>query len=109
MSRRPGTLGEVNRLAAHPAFDLQNPNKVYALLGGFSRNQVRFHTADGSGYAFLADQILALDRLNAQVAARLARAFDRWRRFDAGRQNAPKRCWSASGTPRDSPRTRSRL
>ena len=40
-----------------------------------------------SGYAFLADEILALDRLNPQVAARLARAFDRWRRFDPGRQD----------------------
>ena len=47
---------------------------------------MRFHAADGGGYAFLADQVIALDPLNPQVAARLARAFDRWRKFDAGRQ-----------------------
>jgi aminopeptidase N len=47
---------------------------------------VRFHAADGSGYAFLADQVIALDAINPQVAARMARGFDRWRKFDAGRQ-----------------------
>ncbi|HEX7045269.1 MAG TPA: aminopeptidase N [Burkholderiales bacterium] len=86
-SRRPETLAEVKRLTAHPAFSLRNPNKVYALIGGFSQgNHVRFHAADGSGYAFVAEQVIALDRLNPQVAARMARAFDRWRKFDPGRQ-----------------------
>jgi aminopeptidase N len=87
ISRLPGTLAEVQRLTAHPAFSLRNPNKVYALIGGFAMaNHVRFHAADGSGYAFLADQVIALDKLNPQVAARMARAFDRWKRFDPGRQ-----------------------
>jgi hypothetical protein len=75
--------------AEHPAFDLHNPNKVYALLNTFGNNHVRFHAADGSGYRFLAEQIGQLDPLNPQVAARLARRFDRWRKFDAaGRQHA---------------------
>jgi len=87
MSRLPDTLGHVTQLLAHPAFSMKNPNKVYALIGGFSQgNHVRFHAADGSGYAFLADQVIALDKLNPQVAARMARGFDRWRKFDAGRQ-----------------------
>jgi aminopeptidase N len=86
-SRLSGTLTEVRRLLAHPAFSLKNPNKVYALVGGFTlANHVRFHAADGGGYAFLADQVIALDRLNPQVAARMARGFDRWKKFDAGRQ-----------------------
>jgi aminopeptidase N len=86
-ARLPGTLVEARRLLAHPAFSLKNPNKVYALVGGFAlANHVHFHAADGAGYAFLADQVIALDRLNPQVAARMARAFDRWRKFDAGRQ-----------------------
>jgi aminopeptidase N len=71
----------------HPAFNLKNPNKVYALIGGFRGNQVRFHAADGSGYAFLADQVIALDSINPQVAARMVRGFDRWRKFDARRQS----------------------
>ncbi|MBK5913548.1 aminopeptidase N [Rhodocyclus purpureus] len=85
-SRRPDTLSVVRRLTKHRDFDLRNPNKVYSLLRGFGANHVRFHAADGTGYRFMAEQTLALDAINPQVAARLARAFDRWRRFDAGRQ-----------------------
>jgi aminopeptidase N len=85
-SRLPGTLAEVKRLMSHPAFSIRNPNKVYALIGAFTANHVRFHAADGSGYEFVAEQIIALDKLNPQVAARIARAFDRYRKFDEGRQ-----------------------
>jgi aminopeptidase N len=90
-SRLPNTLAEVDRLTRHEAFDLRNPNKVYALIRGFAANYVRFNAADGGGYAFLADQTIALDPLNPQVAARLARAFDRWRKFDATRQAHARR------------------
>jgi len=85
-SRLPDALGRVQRLLKHPAFDIKVPNKVYALIRTFSANHVRFHAADGGGYAFLADQIIALNALNPQVAARMARGFDRWKKFDAGRQ-----------------------
>jgi aminopeptidase N len=85
-SRRPGTLAEVAHLVGHPAFDLRNPNKVYALLRAFGSNHVRFHAADGSGYRFLSEQTCRLDAINPQVAARLARCFDRWSRLDASRQ-----------------------
>jgi len=85
-SRLPGTLARVRELLSHPAFDLKVPNKVYALIRSFAANHVRFHAADGAGYAFLADQVIALDRLNPQVAARMARGFDRWKRFDERRQ-----------------------
>ena len=80
----------MSELLSHPAFDLKVPNKVYALIRGFSANHVRFHAADGGGYAFLADQVLALNRLNPQVAARMARGFDRWKRFDPARQQKAK-------------------
>ena len=85
-SRLPGTLARVRELLGHPAFDLKVPNRVYALIRVFGANHVRFHAADGGGYAFLADQVIALDALNPQVAARMARAFDRWKKFDGGRQ-----------------------
>ena len=85
-SRLPGTLARVRELLGHPAFDLKVPNKVYALIRAFSANHVRFHAADGGGYAFLADQVIALNAINPQVAARMARGFDRWRKFDAKRQ-----------------------
>ena len=86
-SRVPGTLARVDSLTRHPAFDLRNPNKVYALLRTFGANHRHFHAADGAGYRFLAGQITALDPINPQVASRLARCFDRWKRFDAVRQS----------------------
>jgi aminopeptidase N len=86
-STLPGTLPEVERLLAHPAFQLKNPNKVRALIGAFAHaNPVRFHAADGGGYRFIAERVRELDPRNPQVAARLAGAFGRWRRFDGRRQ-----------------------
>ena len=83
----PGTVERVKKLAAHPAFDLKNPNRARALLHTFAiENPLHFHAADGSGYRWVAEQVVALDRLNPQVASRLARAFDRWKKYDAGRQ-----------------------
>jgi aminopeptidase N len=90
-SRLSGTLIRVKQLLGHPAFDLKVPNKVYALIRSFAANHVRFHAADGGGYAFLADQIIALNALNPQVAARMARAFDRWKKFDEQRKKHAKR------------------
>ncbi|HZS66660.1 MAG TPA: aminopeptidase N [Burkholderiales bacterium] len=85
-SRQTDTLARVRQLLGHPAFDLKVPNKVYALIRTFCANHVRFHAADGGGYAFLADQVIALNALNPQVAARMARGYDRWRKFDTRRQ-----------------------
>ncbi len=86
-SMRPDTLERVMALLAHPSYDRRNPNKVYALIGSFGgANPVRFHAINGGGYAFLADRIIELDAMNAQVAARLAAPFSRWRRFDPARQ-----------------------
>ena len=44
-------------------------------------NPVQFHAPDGTGYAFWAEQVIALDALNPQIASRLSRAMDRWRRY----------------------------
>ena len=91
VSKRPDTLERVIELAHHPAFNLRNPNRARSLLGVFAvRNQTRFHSSDGRGYEFLTDQILELDRINPQVAARLVGAFNQWRRFDASRQQHMK-------------------
>ena len=85
-SRRPETLATVKALTTHPAFDIGNPNKIYALIRAFGANLARFNAADGSGYTFIADQILVLHDRNPQVASRLARCFDRWTKFDSDRQ-----------------------
>jgi aminopeptidase N len=104
-SRLPGTLAEVRRLCAHAAFDIRNPNKVYALIRSFCANHVRFHASDGGGYAFAAEKIIELDALNPSVASRIARSFDRWRRFDLAHQaharKALERIRDAGATSRD--------
>jgi aminopeptidase N len=86
-SSLPGTLSDVRKLMDHPAFSIRNPNKVRSLIGAFcAGNQLRFHAADGGGYEFLADQVIVLDELNPQVAARLLAPLGQWRRFDSDRQ-----------------------
>jgi aminopeptidase N len=82
-----GTVDCVRRLMQHPAFSLTNPNKVRALLGAFAMmNPTGFHAASGAGYRLHADQVIALNGLNPQVAARMASAFNAWTRYDEGRQ-----------------------
>lgn len=85
VSFRDDTVDAVMALARHPDFTLANPNRVRALVGAFAANQRAFHDPSGRGYAFLADTLIALDRLNPQTAARLVPPLGRWRRFDAAR------------------------
>ncbi|MDR2128364.1 MAG: aminopeptidase N [Burkholderiaceae bacterium] len=70
----------VRQLAQHPDFNLRNPNRARSLLFGYCNggNSAAFHRPDGAGYAFWASHVLALDAINPQLAARLARALDRW-------------------------------
>ncbi|PPK73619.1 aminopeptidase N [Methylobacter tundripaludum] len=83
----PDTFATVQALMRHPAFDLKNPNRVRSLIGAFSQsNPLHFHAADGQGYRFLADQIIALNTLNPQIASRMVGALTSWRRYDEGRQ-----------------------
>ena len=66
---------------------MRNPNKVRSLISGFSSlNPVNFHAMDGSGYRFLADQIIELNNLNPQIASRLVTPLTRWKRYPADRQ-----------------------
>ncbi|WP_252274079.1 aminopeptidase N [Pseudomonas subflava] len=86
-SALPGGLARVQALMQHPAFTLKNPNKVRALIGAFAgQNLVNFHAADGSGYRFLADQVITLNALNPQIASRLLGPLTRWRKYDSARQ-----------------------
>jgi aminopeptidase N len=82
----PDTLDRVRALTAHPAFSIKNPNRVRALIGSFaSNNPTRFNAADGSGFDFVAQSVIDLDRINAQVAARLLAAFKSWRSLEPKR------------------------
>ncbi len=85
LSSREDTLAAVEMLARHPDFTLANPNRARALVGAFSINQRAFHDPSGRGYRFVADQLIALDKLNPQTAAKLVPPLGRWKRFDPTR------------------------
>ncbi|MFT3929960.1 MAG: aminopeptidase N [Spongiibacteraceae bacterium] len=83
----PNTLEAVQQLMQHPAFDIKNPNKVRALIGAFAAsNAVNFHRADGAGYRFLADQVITLNALNPQIAARQLAPLSKWKKYPAAAQ-----------------------
>ncbi|VAW87399.1 Membrane alanine aminopeptidase N [hydrothermal vent metagenome] len=80
-------LPTIKSLLQHDAFDIKNPNKVRAVIGSVCfANPVVFHQADGETYNFVAEQIIVLNDLNPQIAARLANAFNTWKRVDDSRQ-----------------------
>jgi aminopeptidase N len=85
-SSLPDTVKGVRALMKHPAFDIKNPNRVRSLVGAFAGNHLRFHARDGEGYRLLGETLRTLDGINPQVAARMAAAFENWRRYDPERQ-----------------------
>ncbi|KQQ27204.1 aminopeptidase [Methylobacterium sp. Leaf123] len=101
-----GTVARIRRLQGHPAFAMTNPNRVRSLVGSFSlANPTQFNRADGTGYALVAETVLALDGTNPQVAARLMTAFGPWRRLEPGRraaaETALRRIAATPGLSRD--------
>jgi aminopeptidase N len=86
--RAPEPLGDTagasfarsKALLQHPDFTLKNPNRARSLVFALcANNPAAFHRADGAGYAFWAQRVIEIDAHNPQLAARLARALDRWR------------------------------
>ncbi len=82
----PETVDNVRALMNHHAFSLANPNRVRALIGGFTANATQFNRADGAGFGLLAEVVLTLDPTNPQIAARLLTAMRSWRSLEAGRR-----------------------
>ncbi|WP_308910029.1 aminopeptidase N [Pseudokordiimonas caeni] len=86
-SRRADTVQKVRELARHPAFTLKNPNRLRSLVSSFTMlNQAGFHEAGGQGYRFLAETILAVDKINPLIAARLVAPLGRWAKLTPTRQ-----------------------
>lgn len=82
MSNHADTFSRVQSLMAHPDFNIKNPNRVYSLLRTFGGNFAQFHQMKNNPYDFYADQVIQIDKLNPQVAARLAGNFDIWTQLD---------------------------
>ncbi len=87
IASRPGTLQQVKALMHHEAFDMRNPNKVRSLISAFcNANAINFHHGSGDAYEFLADQVIALNLTNPQIASRLLTPLTRWKKFAPARQ-----------------------
>jgi aminopeptidase N len=84
----PKPAAQIETLTKHSAFTYKTPNRVYALIGGFTGgNLAGFHAADGSGYKLLADAIITLNGINPQVASRMATSFRSWKQYDLVRRD----------------------
>ncbi|WP_394147106.1 aminopeptidase N [Shewanella atlantica] len=84
-------LAQLKKLTEHPSFSFSNPNRVRSLIGAFAAaNTEQFHKIDGSGYAFLTDTIIKLNKLNPQVAARIITPLIQFKKFDQARQSLMK-------------------
>ena len=80
--RGGNVLPAVRRLLAHPDFHLRNPNRARSVIFSYcSANPGAFHRADAAGYTFWSERVIELDAINPQVAARLARALDSWKKL----------------------------
>ena len=100
------TLDTVKALMNHESFVITNPNKVRALIGAFASNPTVFHAKDGSGYDFIAEQTIAVDKINPQVAANLPVALGAWKKYDPERQEKMKAALEKIiNTPNLSPNT----
>ena len=80
------TLERVRTLMTHRGFSMSNPNRVRALIGGFSANHTQFNRADGAGFALLEEVVVTLDPTNPQIAARLLTAMRSWRSLEIARR-----------------------
>jgi aminopeptidase N len=96
----------VRKLMTHPDFTLKNPNRARSLIFSFCNgNPAQFHAPDGSGYEFWVEQVIALNKLNPQVAARLVRTLDHWKKFEPAlkrqMQTALQKIASTKGLSKD--------
>jgi aminopeptidase N len=81
----------VKQLMNHPDFKASNPNRFRSLVFSYcSGNPAAFHRLDAAGYVFWSEQVLAIDGANPQVAARLARALERWKKLAEPYQSAAR-------------------
>jgi aminopeptidase N len=80
--RAGNVLPTVRQLMIHPDFHLKNPNRARSVIFSYcSANPGAFHRTDAAGYVFWSERVIELDGFNPQVAARLARALDRWKKL----------------------------
>lgn len=95
-------LQYIQQLQHHAAYDQFNPNKVRALVAAFSQqNTCAFHQLDGKAYQFLAEQVVAIDAFNPQIASRLITPLTQWEKYHANHAELMKQAltWIAEHQP----------
>lgn len=92
------TVNTVKALMEHPSFSIKNPNKVRSVIGMFCQNTISFHQASGEGYEFLAQQIITLNAMNPQIAARLLTPLTRWKKYAPAQQQLMKQALETIST-----------
>ncbi|WP_320674825.1 aminopeptidase N [Prochlorococcus sp. MIT 1341] len=85
------SINKIKLLMEHPKFDPIAPNAIRAVLGGFTNNPPNFHAIDGSGYTFMAEQIIILDSKNAITASRLVKIFSNWKKYNHSHRSKMKK------------------
>jgi aminopeptidase N len=106
IDRNGQVLPLVKRLMSHADFNIKNPNRARSLVSTFCQgNPAGFHRLDAAGYVFWSELVIELDSFNPQVAARLARALDRWKKlatpYRAAAQEAIKRVAASANLSND--------
>ena len=105
--RQGRVFARVRQLVQHPDFTLSNPNRARALLFTWDTNPAAFHRTDAAGYVLWADKVMEIDACNPQLAAKFARALDRWRTLVEPMRSAAREALSrVAAAPRLSVDTR---
>ncbi len=95
-------LPKVKQLLLHPDFEIKNPNRARSLIFSYCNgNPAGFHRADASGYVLWSEKVIEIDAFNPQVAARLARALDRWRKLAEPYRSAAREAIARVATKTD--------
>lgn len=83
-------LGNIKRIIENDAYDKENPNKIRSIYNIFASNQIYFHKLDGSGYSFIADKIMEVDKINPNLSSSLAKGFKDYKKVNPKRQKLIK-------------------
>jgi aminopeptidase N len=85
------TIERLKELEADPIFDIENPNKVRSLIGAFTSNVRKFNAKDGSGYEYVIDKIIEIDKFNSHCSSRIATGFSHVRNLDEDRKKVVRK------------------
>ena len=85
-------INSVKSILKDKNFEYKNPNFVRAIISSFQNNNIElFHSRDDSGYKFVANQIITIDKINPQIAARVITPMTNISKFNYNTKKRMKR------------------